>query len=82
MAGEYDVGTPTLQVNVYEHGRLVARVPCESPEEAAEVVAQWEEREGVECELEDLAARHRSDDVLAPEPEDVLADAEYRADER
>jgi hypothetical protein len=78
MTGEYDAGTPTLQVNVYERGRLVARVPCESADDAADVISQWEEREGVECELEDLSVRHGGGDVLAPEPEDVVDADEYR----
>ena len=72
MTGEFDVGAPTLQVNVYEAGRLVTQVACESPEEAANVVAEWEEREGVECEVEDLSVHHGPDDVLAPEPEDAM----------
>jgi hypothetical protein len=72
MTGDYDAGTPTLQVSVYEDGELVAQVPCESTEEAAGIVREWEEREGVECEVEDLAVRHGPDDVLAPEPEDSM----------
>jgi hypothetical protein len=72
MAGEFDVGTPTLQVNVYEAGELIAQVACESAQEAAEAVAEWEEREGVECEVEDLAVHHEPTDVLSPEPEDGL----------
>ena len=78
MAGEYDIDTPTLRVKVYEHGELVAQVPCESTGEAADVVAQWEDVEGVECELEDLATHHRALDVLAPEPEDLVPQDEYR----
>jgi hypothetical protein len=80
MAGEFDVGTPTLQVNVYEAGRSIARISCESAQEAADVVAEWEEREGVECEVEDLAVHHGPDDVLAPEPEDAIAEDDYRAE--
>jgi hypothetical protein len=72
MTGEFDVGTPTLQVSVYEHGELIARVPCESTDEAADIIAQWEERDGVQCEVDDLAVHHGPDDVLAPEPEDSL----------
>jgi hypothetical protein len=34
MAGEFDVGAPTLQVNVYEGGRLITQIPSESAEEA------------------------------------------------
>jgi hypothetical protein len=82
MAGQYDSGTPTLQVNVYEHGHLVTTVACESAGEAADVVAQWEEQEGIECEVEDLSIRHGGADVLSPEPEDVLAEDEYRSSGR
>jgi len=78
MNGEYDIESPALRVDVYEHGRLAAQIPCESAEEATDVVAQWDDVEGVECELVDLAVRHDSFDVLAPEPEDVVADDEYR----
>jgi hypothetical protein len=78
MAGEYDVDTPALQVNVYRDGQLVAQVPCESVDDATDVVAQWEDQEGVECEVEDLAERHGAQDVLQPEPEDTLPESEYR----
>ena len=74
MVGEFDTGAPTVQVNVYEDGQLIAQVACESAIEAAEVIADWEEREGVKCEVEDLAARHGANDVLAPEPEDAILD--------
>ena len=80
MAGEYDIETPALRVNVYEHGRLVTRVLCESADEAADVVALWEDAEGVVCELEDLAARHGASDVRAPEDADTVAEDEYRAE--
>lgn len=72
MAGEFDVGTPTLQVNVYEEGELIAQIACESAAEAADVAAEWEERDGVQCDIEDLAVHHGPDDVLAPEPEDSM----------
>jgi hypothetical protein len=72
MTGDFDAGAPTLQVSVYEGGELIAQVPCESTEEAAGIVQAWEEREGIECEVEDLAVQHGPDDVLAPEPEDSM----------
>ena len=72
MSGDFDAGAPTLQVSVYENGELIARVPCESTEEAAGIVSAWEEREGIECEVDDLAVHHGPDDVLAPEPEDLM----------
>ena len=70
---EYDSETPALRVRVYQDGRLLAEVLCESADEAAGVVRQWEESEGVECELEDLSAAHEPTDVRAPEPEDVMS---------
>jgi hypothetical protein len=79
MAGEYDIETPALRVNVYRHGRLVAHVLCESTDEAADVVAQWEDADGIEYEVEDLASRHGASDVRAAEPEDASPDVEYRA---
>lgn len=78
MPDEFDVGAPTLQVNVYEAGQLITQVAVESAEEAAEVAAQWEARAGIETEVEDLAVHHGPDDVLAPEPEDVFEDDDDR----
>ena len=73
MIEDVDIGAPTLLVNVYEAGRLVTRVPCESADEAAGVVAEWEEVDGIKCEVEDVGTRHQPEDVLAPEPEDGFA---------
>jgi hypothetical protein len=79
MANEFDSGAPALQVNVYEGGRLITQVACESAEDAAETVAQWESRAGVECEVEDLAVHHGPEAVLAPEPEDAFEEGDdYR----
>ena len=81
MTGEYDIETPTLRVNVYRHRQLVAQVLCESADDAADVVAHWEDAEGIggiEFEVEDLGARHEPSDVLAAEPEDTVVEDEYR----
>lgn len=75
---QYDAGSPTLQVSIYKRGELIEQVLCETPEEAAEVAAEWGEQEYT-CEVEDLAEAHSPDDVLAPEPEDFLAEDEHRA---
>jgi hypothetical protein len=69
MSGEYDIGTPT---------QCVAQVICESAQEAADVSAEWEQRAGVTCEIDDLGVIHEPDDILASEPEDLLDDDEYR----
>lgn len=68
---EYDIETPALRVNVYKHGRRVAQVLCESAEDAADAVAQWDDVDGIECEVEDLATGHGVADVRAPEPDDL-----------
>ena len=72
MTRDFDTGEPTLQVTVYERGDLVTTVPCESTDEAAGIVRAWQEHDGIECEIEDLAVHHGPDDVLAPEPEDSM----------
>lgn len=48
--------TPTTEVVVRRHGAVIGRHLCESEEEAAAVVAHWEEQRGVECEVVDLTA--------------------------
>jgi hypothetical protein len=78
VAYEFDSGAPALQVTVYESGRLITRIACESAQEAADLVDEWEAREGVKCEVEDMAVHHEPDDVLAPEPEDVFNLDDYR----
>lgn len=47
--------TPTLEVRVHRHGRLVERVLCDTEEEAAAVALDREERPGTVCEVHDLS---------------------------
>ena len=61
--------TPTLEVRAYREGKLVERALCETEEEAADVVAAWEELEGVECVVDDLSAETHDVDSLEPERE-------------
>jgi len=75
---EYDVETPALRVSVYADRRLVTRIACETPDEAAEIAALWEEHPGYRCEVEDLSAVHAAGDVRVPEPEDLVGEVEYR----
>jgi hypothetical protein len=82
MTDAFDIGAPTLLVNVYEAGRLITQVPCESADEAAGVVTEWEALDGIKCEVEDVGTLHQPEDVLAPEPEDAFeADSDYGAGE-
>lgn len=62
----------TVEVRIYQDGRLLHRELCESDEEATAVVEKWRELDGVTCEVDDLAARHRAGDILEPEPTDLL----------
>ena len=48
--------TPITEVVVLRHGVEIHRQPCESEQEAAAIVAHWEEQRGVECEVVDLSA--------------------------
>ena len=48
--------SPTLEVRAYREGKLLERAFCETEQEAADVVAAWEELEGVECVVDDLSA--------------------------
>ena len=81
MNTEFDVGSPAMQVTVFENGVVVAQVACESAQDAADAVAEWESRDGFECVVEDLSVTHGPDDVLAPEPEDVMAEEDDYRDE-
>jgi hypothetical protein len=60
--------TPTVEVRVYRDGRLVHRELCESDDDAALVVEEWNEIEGTEFEVDDLSSRHRPDQILDLEP--------------
>jgi hypothetical protein len=73
--------TPTIEVRVYHHGRLVERELCESEDEAMLVVDAWSEIEGVECEVDDLSIRHRPGDILEPEPPELDTEQYPRAGE-
>ena len=47
--------TPITEVVVRRDGVVIHRQPCESEQEAAGIIAHWEELGGVECEVVDLA---------------------------
>jgi hypothetical protein len=73
--------TPTIEVRIYRHGELVHTALVESDEQAALVVEEWAEQDGVTCEVDDLSVRHRPGDIHAPEPAD-LRDEPYPAARR
>jgi hypothetical protein len=63
-----DLGeTPTIEVRVFRHGELVERELCESDEQAALIVEEWEDVDGVSFAVDDLSVRHHPGDVLEPE---------------
>jgi hypothetical protein len=70
----------TLLVNLYESGKLIMRILCESADEAAGVVTKWEAVDGIQCEIEDLSTSHLPEDVLTPEPEDAFEDDDRESD--
>ena len=58
---------PTVEVRVFRHGTLVHRELVESEEQAAIVVDEWAELDGVQCEVDDLSIRHHPGEILEPE---------------
>ncbi|MBK9180951.1 MAG: hypothetical protein IPM45_15560 [Acidimicrobiales bacterium] len=67
-------GSPTVEVRVFRRGDLVHRELCETEEEAALVVDEWSELDGVTCEVDDLSERHRGGDILEPLPPEPLGE--------
>lgn len=60
--------TPTVEVRVFRDGELIRRELCDSEDDAALVVDEWSEVDGIEVEVDDLTIVHRPGDILAPEP--------------
>jgi hypothetical protein len=58
---------PTVEVRVFRHGALTHDELVESEEQAALVVEEWTELDGVTCEVDDLSVRHRAGQILEPE---------------
>ena len=65
MTGSGD--TPTVEVRVFRHGVPIHDELVESEEQAALVVEEWAELDGVTCEVDDLSIRHRAGQILEPE---------------
>jgi hypothetical protein len=63
--------TPTVEVRVYRHAELVHRELCESEEQAALVVEEWSELDGIECEVDDLSVHHEPGEIFEPEPAEL-----------
>lgn len=47
--------TPITEVVVLRDGVEIGRYPCESEQEAADIIAHWDELPGVECEVVDVS---------------------------
>jgi len=61
-------------VRVWRHGNIVHTELCESDEQARLIVEEWEEMDGVHCEVDDLSVHHRPGEILEPEPSEPAAD--------
>lgn len=73
---------PTIEVRVWRHGELVHTELCESEEQASLILEEWEELDGVRCEVDDLSVRHRPGDILEPEaPEPAAEDYQEQAEQ-
>jgi len=76
---DYGDTAPTVEVVVYRHGEVVHRELCESTEAAMEVVDEWDELEGVECMLEDIAVEHVPGQILEPQLDEAYDEDTYRS---
>jgi hypothetical protein len=76
-ATEYGDTAPTVEVVVYQHGKVVHRELCESEEAAADVVDEWSELDGVECIVDDLGVQHVAGEILEPELAEPLDEVTY-----
>ena len=65
---------PTVEVRVWRHGELVHTELCESEEQASLILEDWQEMDGVRCEVDDLSVRHRPGDILEPGEPEAAAD--------
>ena len=66
-SSERDEDADVGMCRVFRHGTLVHQQLVESEEQAALVVDQWAEIEGVRCEVGDLSIRHHPADIVEPE---------------
>ena len=73
----YDAGAPTLEVRIYDDGRLLTRELCESEEDAAAVVERWSDLANLFVVADDLSTKHGPDDILAPEDPPTDIDEDY-----
>lgn len=62
-----DAGAPTIEVRIYDRGRLLTRELCESEDDAAAVVERWSDQPHLSFVVDDLGTEHGPDDILAPE---------------
>lgn len=60
--------TPTVEVRIFQHGEVVHTELAESEEEAALLVQQWMEFDGVSCEVHPLTATDPAADAAELDP--------------
>jgi hypothetical protein len=66
-----------VEVVVYRDGTVIHRELCESEDEAAMIVATWDEMPGVRCVVSDLSEAERGPEDL--EVDEAWGDDEYPA---
>jgi len=79
-ARDFGTESPTVEVVVFRDGLEIARELCDAPEDATLVVERWSEDPGVVCQVDDLSARHRPEDIRDPSPDEPLDD-DYSVDD-
>ena len=73
----YYAGAPTIEVRIYDHGKLLTRELCESEEDVSDVVERWSDVANLFVVADDLSSKHEPDDILAPEVPLIEADEGY-----
>jgi hypothetical protein len=72
-AREFDANDRNLEVVVFRRGAEIHREVCESLDEAASIVDYWNEQDGIECRVDDLAVHHGPGDILESTDDELLA---------
>jgi hypothetical protein len=63
-----------VELRAYRAGKLVHQQLYESAQQAAAAAEQWEQLEGVECEVDDLSREHRLEDAASSDLSETIVD--------
>ena len=73
----YDTGAPTLEVRIYDQGRLLARQLCESEEDAGSVIERWQDVANLFVVADDAPSTSPPGDILEFDDPPAGSDERY-----